>query len=126
MEVSMLKCKLHRARVTETHVDYEGSCAIDENLMEAAGILEYEEIHMWNVTSGERFITYAIKGERGSRMVSVNGAAAHLVKEQDVVIIAAFARMPPQEAKLFKPALIYLNAENHIERTGETIPVQAA
>lgn len=126
MEVSILKCKLHRARVTETHVDYEGSCAIDENLMEAAGIVEYEEIHMWNVTSGERFTTYAIKGERGSRMVSVNGAAAHLVKERDIVIIAAFARMTPQEAKDFKPALIYLNAENRIERTGETIPVQAA
>ncbi|MBF0611519.1 MAG: aspartate 1-decarboxylase, partial [Magnetococcales bacterium] len=86
MRVSLLKCKLHRVTVTDVHIEYEGSCAIDETLMEAAGIREYEQIHVWNVNNGERFVTYAIRGARGSGMISVNGAAGHKASQGDILI----------------------------------------
>src|SRR5690625_7937471 len=85
MQLTMLKGKIHRATVTRVERDYEGSCAIDEDLLDAAGILEHEQIHIYNVTSGERFVTYAIRGQRGSGMISVNGAAAHRASEGDLV-----------------------------------------
>jgi aspartate 1-decarboxylase len=91
MQCTMLKAKLHRAVVTHAEVDYEGSCAIDGNLLDLSGILEYEQIQIYNVTNGERFTTYAIRAEAGSRMISVNGAAAHKAQPNDKVIICAYA-----------------------------------
>ncbi|MBF0160859.1 MAG: aspartate 1-decarboxylase [Magnetococcales bacterium] len=121
MELSLLKCKIHRATVTETHVDYEGSCAIDETLMAAAGLREFEQIHLWNVTNGERLTTYAIRGGRDSGMISVNGSAAHKANAGDIVIIAAFAQMSEQEADTFQPYLVYVNENNKIHSVGRTL-----
>ncbi|MBF0096661.1 MAG: aspartate 1-decarboxylase [Magnetococcales bacterium] len=112
MELTLLKCKIHRAVVTETHVDYEGSCAIDEDLLEAAQMREFEQIHIWNVTNGERLVTYAIRGKRGSGMISVNGSAAHKAAAGDIVIIAAFAGMCEEEAVQFRPHLVYVDGAN--------------
>ncbi len=126
MEISLLKCKIHRASVTETHVDYEGSCAIDENLMDAAGLREFEEIHLWNVTNGERLTTYAILAARGSGTISVNGSAAHKAKNGDILIIAAFAHMTPEEADQFAPTLVYVNNANVMERVSRSLPMQGA
>ena len=89
MQTTMLKCKIHRARATHAELHYEGSCAIDGNLMDLAGLLEYEQIQIYNVTNGERFTTYAIRGEEGSGIISVNGAAAHKASVGDILIIAA-------------------------------------
>lgn len=126
MLLTMLKGKIHRATVTRVERDYEGSCAIDEDLLDAAGILEYEQIHIYNVTSGQRFVTYAIRGERGSGMISVNGAAAHRASPGDLVIIAAFARMDEAEAADHEPRLVYADKDNRIARTAGRVPVQAA
>jgi aspartate 1-decarboxylase len=126
MNLTLLKCKLHRARVTHAEVDYEGSCAIDKKLLEAAGILPYEQIQVYNVSNGERFTTYAIEAEAGSGVISVNGAAAHRAKPGDVVIICAYASMSAAEAVSFKPRLIYLDEQNRIVRASNAIPVQAA
>ncbi|MGQ9658653.1 MAG: aspartate 1-decarboxylase [Thermochromatium sp.] len=126
MHLTLLKCKLHRARVTHAEVDYEGSCAIDEELLDLAGIRQYEQIHIYNVTNGERFTTYAIRAEAGSRVISVNGAAAHKASPGDCIIICAYAMMTEAEASVFKPNLVYLNEHNRVIRTGDTIPAQAA
>jgi aspartate 1-decarboxylase len=126
MQLTLLKCKLHRACVTHAEVDYEGSCAIDEHLLRLAGIREYEQIQIYNVTNGERFTTYAIRAEAGSRIISVNGAAAHKAAPGDRVIICAYAGMTEAQARVFKPALVYLDEHNHVLRTGESIPAQAA
>lgn len=126
MQLTMLKGKIHRATVTRVERDYEGSCAIDENLLEAAGILEHEQIHIYNVSGGERFVTYAIRGERGSGLVSVNGAAAHQARAGDLVIIAAYARMDEAEAARHQPRLVYPDADNRIARTAGRVPTQAA
>ncbi len=126
MELTLLKSKLHRACVTHAELDYEGSCAIDEELLEAAGILEYEQIEIYNVTNGERFTTYAILAERGSRVISVNGAAAHKASPGDRLIICTYARMSQGEAKRYQPRLVYLDVDNNITHTRNTIPAQAA
>jgi len=126
MQLTLLKCKLHRASVTHAELDYEGSCAIDEDLLALAGIREYEQIHIYNVTNGERFSTYAIRAEAGSRVISVNGAAAHKAAPGDRVIICAYAGLSEAEAKFFKPTLVYLDADNQVLRTGDAIPAQAA
>jgi len=126
MQLTLLKCKLHRACVTHAEVDYEGSCAIDEELMELAGIREYEQIQIYNVTNGERFTTYAIRAEAGSRVISVNGAAAHRASPGDRVIVCAYAAMDEAQADAFKPSLVYLNEYNRVLRTGDQIPAQAA
>ena len=126
MQLTLLKCKLHRACVTHAEVEYEGSCAIDVTLMEAAGILPYEQIQIYNVTNGERLTTYAIEAERGSRVISVNGAAAHLAKPGDRVIICAYTGMDAADAQAFRPRLVYLDEHNRIIRTGHQIPVQVA
>ena len=122
----MLKCKLHRGRVTHSELDYEGSCAIDSELMELAGIHEYEQIQIYNVTNGERFTTYAILAEAGSRVISVNGAAAHKADPGDIIIVAAYAQLNQQELASFKPSLVYLDEENRVTHTSHSIPVQAA
>ncbi|CAD7850880.1 MAG: Aspartate 1-decarboxylase (EC 4.1.1.11) [Olavius algarvensis Gamma 1 endosymbiont] len=126
MQLILLKCKLHQARVTHAELEYEGSCAIDEALMEAAGIREYEQIQIYNLTNGERFTTYAIRAEAGSRVISVNGAAAHKASPGDRVIICAYAAMSEAEADRFEPSLVYLNEHNRVVRTSDRIPAQAA
>jgi aspartate 1-decarboxylase len=126
MQLTVLKCKLHRACVTHAELDYEGSCAIDADLMRLAGVHEYEQIQIYNVTNGERFTTYAILAEAGSRVISVNGAAAHKAAPGDRVIICAYAGLDMGEMQEFKPKLVYLDEENKVIRTGDTIPIQAA
>lgn len=126
MQLTLLKCKLHRACVTHAELDYEGSCAIDTEFMRLAGIREYEQIQIYNVTNGERFTTYAIQAEAGSRVISVNGAAAHKASPGDRVIICAYAFMTEAEADAFKPSLVYLGEHNQVLRTGDQIPAQAA
>lgn len=126
MQVNLLKAKLHRACVTHAELDYEGSCAIDGDLLEAAGIREYEQIQIYNLGNGERFETYAIRAEAGSRIISVNGAAAHKARVGDRVIICAYVGMSNAEAEVHKPKLVYLDEVNHVTHTRNTIPVQAA
>ena len=98
MRLQMFKSKIHRATVTHADLDYEGSVSIDEELMDAAGVLEYEAVHIWNITRGTRLMTYALKAERGSGIVCINGAAAHLNKPGDLVILATFAELEAAEA----------------------------
>ncbi|MES9872112.1 MAG: aspartate 1-decarboxylase [Candidatus Sedimenticola sp. PURPLELP] len=126
MQLTLLKCKLHRACVTHSELDYEGSCAIDKDLLDLAGILPYEQIHIYNLANGERFTTYAIEAERGSRIISVNGAAAHKASPEDRVIICSYATMDEAEAAVFKPSLVYCNEHNHIVGTSDQIAVQVA
>jgi aspartate 1-decarboxylase len=126
MHLTLLKCKLHRACVTHSELEYEGSCAIDAKLLEAAGIREYEQIQIYNVANGERFTTYAIMAEAGSNIISVNGAAAHKASPGDRIIICAYATMDETEADQFKPTLVYLDENNHITNMRRSIPVQAA
>lgn len=126
MQLTMLKAKLHKAWVTHSELEYEGSCAIDSYLLESAGIHEYEQIQIYNVDNGERFTTYAIRAEAQSGVISVNGAAAHKASPGDRVIICAYAGVEPSELVRFKPTLVYLDAHNRIVRTGNTIPTQAA
>jgi len=126
MLLSVLKCKLHRACVTHAELDYEGSCAIDRNLLDQAGILPYEQIQIYNIANGERFTTYAIEAEAGSRIISINGAAAHKAAPGDRIIICAYAGLDEKELANFKPSLVYLNELNHITHTGEQIPTQVA
>lgn len=126
MHLTLLKAKLHQARVTHAELEYEGSCAIDGRLLDTAGIHEYEQIHIYNMNNGERFTTYAIRAEEGSGVISVNGAAAHLAAPGDRVIICAYAQLDQAEVADFKPNLVYLNERNQIVRTGHAIPVQAA
>jgi aspartate 1-decarboxylase len=126
MNLHMLKAKIHRATVTHAELDYEGSCAIDENLLDASGILEHEQIHIYNIGNGERFVTYAIRAQAGSGIISVNGAAAHKASPGDLVIICAYADLDAAEAVDHKPRLVYPDAANRVMRiTGET-PAQAA
>ncbi len=126
MELTLLKSKLHQAQVTHSELEYEGSCAIDAELLTAAGILEYEQIHIYNLRNGERFITYAIQAEAGSGVISVNGAAAHKASPGDRVIICSYVRLPRHEAVNYKPTLVYLGGDNQIIRTSNQIPVQVA
>ena len=126
MLTTMLKAKLHRARVTHAELEYEGSCAIDSQLLQAAGIHEYEQIEIYNITNGERFSTYAIRAEEGSGIISVNGAAAHKANVGDIIIIAAYVGLNQQELANYKPKLVYLNESNEITHTRNTIPVQVA
>lgn len=126
MTRTMLKSKLHRAHVTHSELHYEGSCAIDEALMEAADIREYEQIQIYNVSNGERFTTYAIRAERGSGIISVNGAAAHKAAPGDIIIIATYAQYSELELSRYSPNLVYVDADNRITASRNHIPVQAA
>jgi aspartate 1-decarboxylase len=114
MRRTLFKSKIHRATVTHADLDYEGSVTIDENLLEAAGICEYEAVHVWNVTRGSRLMTYALKGARGSGVVCINGAAAHLNKPGDLVILATFAEMDEAEARAHVPKVVLVDAKNRI------------
>jgi len=126
MQYTLLKSKLHRARVTHSELDYEGSCAIDARLLDTAGIHEYEQIHVYNVNNGERFTTYAIRAEENTGIISVNGAAAHKAQPGDVVIICAYAVLNAHELANFKPTLVYLDEHNRITHCRNAIPVQVA
>lgn len=126
MQRTMLKSKLHRVHVTHSELHYEGSCAIDENLLETANISEYEQIHLYNVTNGERFSTYAILAERGSGIISVNGAAAHKAAPGDIMIIASYANYNELELQKFSPQLVYVDEQNRIQSQRNAIPAQAA
>jgi aspartate 1-decarboxylase len=112
--------------VTHAELEYEGSCAIDAEFLEQSGILENEQIQIYNVDNGERFTTYAIRAEAGSGIISINGAAAHKAEPGHRVIICAYARMSEAEAKSFKPNLVYFDGKNNIKRTSSVIPVQLA
>ena len=126
MQRTMLKSKLHRATVTHSELHYEGSCAIDEALLDAANIHEYEQIQIYNITNGERFTTYAIRAARDSGIISVNGAAAHKANPGDLVIIATYAVYNELELARYAPELVYVDADNRIMDTRQAIPVQAA
>ncbi len=126
MQRTMLKSKLHRVHVTHSELHYEGSCAIDEVLLEAANIREYEQISIYNVTNGERFSTYAIRAERNSGIISVNGAAAHKAHPKDIIIIASYAVYNEIELEKFSPQLVYVDSDNRIQSQRNAIPVQAA
>ena len=124
MQRIMLRGKLHQARVTHSVLNYEGSCGIDLDLLDAAGIIENEQIDIYNVETGDRFHTYAIAGERGSKMISLNGAAARKAAVGDRVIICAYGMFDESEIAAHKPRLVYLDTQNNIARTGKDIPVQ--
>lgn len=110
----MFRSKIHRATVTHADLDYEGSVTIDECLLNAADIFEFEAVHVWNVTRGTRFITYALRGEPGSGVICINGAAAHLAKPGDCVIIATFCQMSDTEAREHNPLIIQVDEINKI------------
>ena len=126
MQRTMLKSKLHRVHVTHSELHYEGSCAIDEALLDTANIREYEKIHLYNVTNGERFSTYAIRAERNSGIISVNGAAAHKADPQDILIIASYANYSEIELEKLHPQLVYVDNNNRIQSQRNAIPAQAA
>jgi aspartate 1-decarboxylase len=126
MQRTMLQAKLHRVRVTQSELHYEGSCAIDDDLLEASGIREYQQIDIYNVTNGERFTTYAIRAQRGSRTISVNGAAAHRAKPGDIMIIAAYSSYSEAELNDFHPSLVYVDGDNRIIAQRDQIPVQTS
>lgn len=123
---TMLQAKLHQARVTDVELEYEGSCAIDGHLLNTAGIREYQQIHIYNMNNGERFITYAIRAEDNSGIISINGAAAHKASRGDRIIICCYAELNSAELLNFKPTLVYLDERNRITRTSDNIPVQVA
>jgi len=126
MQITMLKAKLHRATVTHSELGYEGSCAIDGNILDLSGIREYEQIQIYNINNGARFTTYAIRAEEGSGLFSVNGAAARLACPGDLIIVCAFGILDQEEAENHKPTLIYFNGKNEVQRSATSIPVQAA
>ena len=126
MQRLMLKSKLHRVTVTDAELHYEGSCAIDEALLEAADIKEYQQIDIYNVNNGERFTTYAIRAVRGTGTISVNGAAARKAVTGDLLIIASYVMMNEVELQRFEPDLVYVDARNRITRQSRQIPAQAA
>lgn len=126
MHLTLLKAKIHRATVTHAELHYEGSIAIDGRLLDAAGIREYEQIHAWNIANGERFVTYALRAEEGSGIISVNGSAAHRAQPGQLLIIAAFAQLAEAELAQFQPQLVYVDADNRITHTHRSIPRQAA
>src|SRR5690242_18277986 len=112
MKLNVFKSKIHRATVTHADLEYEGSVTIDADLLDKANILPFETVHVWNVTRGTRLVTYALEGPRGSGAVCINGAAAHLNRPGDLVILATFADMTPEEARRHKPVVVRVDAQN--------------
>lgn len=122
----MLQAKIHRVRVTHSELEYEGSCAIDDSLLDASGIREYQQVDIYNVTNGERFTTYAIRARRDSGIISVNGAAARKASPGDILIIAAYAGYSELELQKYQPSLVYVDERNRVRDRRGHIPVQAA
>lgn len=114
MKLRMFKSKIHRATVTHADLAYEGSVTIDSDLLRAAGILPHEEVHVWNVTNGSRLVTYALEGPAGTGTICINGAAAHLTRPGDLVILATFAEMSQKAALRFAPTVIRVDQHNRI------------
>ncbi len=126
MERIMLKSKIHRATVTQADLDYEGSITIDEELLELTDIKEYELVKIWDVTNGNRLETYAIKGQRGSGIIGINGAAAHLIRKSDLVIIASFVNMADEEIPVdYAPKILIMDSKNRVKEM-KHIPVQTS
>lgn len=121
---TFLSGKIHRAVVTQCELHYEGSCAIDDDLLEAAGISENEQVHIWNINNGERFVTYAIRAKRGSGTISVNGSAARRAAVGDLVIIAAFSQVPVEAVGAHRPKLVFVDGQNRITDVRDAVPVQ--
>ena len=115
MRRRMFASKVHRATVTVADVDYEGSVTIDADLLDTAGILEWEEVHIWDVTNGARLATYAIAGPRGSGVIGINGAAAHLIHPGDVVILATFVELDDAEAREHQPTAVFVDEHNRVK-----------
>ena len=113
---TMMKSKIHRARVTESNLEYEGSVTIDEGLLENADIQEYEQVQIYNVTNGERFTTYAIRGGRDSGVICINGAAAHKAKKGDILIIVTYGQYQDGDTASFEPKRVYVDEKNRIMR----------
>ena len=126
MHITLLKAKLHRATVTHSELGYEGSCAIDSDILDLAGIREYEQIQIYNVNNGARFTTYAIRAQAGSKTFSVNGAAARLACVGDLIIVCTYASFSHEEAQSHHPNSVYFDGKNQVIRTAAEIPVQAA
>ncbi len=122
MRRTFFRSKIHRATVTHADLDYEGSVTIDGDLMEAAGMMDYEAVHVWNITRGTRLQTYAISGARGSGVICVNGAAAHLNKPGDLVILATFAELEESEARTHEPRVVLVDGANKILSTVSEVP----
>jgi len=114
MMIEVLKSKIHRATITEADIHYIGSIAIDENLMNAVNLIENEKVHIYNIHNGERFETYVIKGERGSGIIGINGAAARKVAVGDLIIIVSYAMMDFEEAKSFMPSIVFPDENNQL------------
>jgi aspartate 1-decarboxylase len=125
MRRTMLKSKIHRATVTSTDLHYEGSLTIDADLLDAADILPNEQIHVWDVTNGTRLVTYALPGERGSGVVQVNGAGAHLIQTGNIVIIATFTELRTKDARKHEPEVVFVDGQNR-PRAAEAAEVSAA
>ena len=121
---TLLKSKIHRAVVTQCELHYEGSCAIDEDLLDAADIAENEQVHIWNIDNGERFVTYAIRGQRGSGMISINGSAARRASVGDLVIIASFAGLDGAQIKTHQPKLVFVDSANKQTELRHAVPTQ--
>lgn len=121
---TLLKSKIHRVTITSCELHYEGSCAIDEDLLDASNIAENEQIHIWNINNGERFVTYAIKGERGSGMISVNGSAARRATVGDLIIIAAFAQVHDEQVVEHMPQLVFVDDKNKQAELRHQVPTQ--
>ena len=123
MKLNVFKSKIHRATVTHADLSYEGSVTVDANLLDAADILPYEAVHIWNVTRGTRLMTYALPGPRGSGAICINGAAAHLNSPGDLVILATFAEMTREEARVHAPTVVRVDSHNRIlDETGPELP----
>ena len=123
---TLLKSKIHRVAVTDCELHYEGSCAIDEDLLDAADLSENEQVHIWNINNGERFVTYAIRGERGTGIISVNGSAARRAAVGDLIIIAAFGLVAEDRVASHRPKLVFVDTANRIQEERAHVPVQAA
>lgn len=124
MKQTFLNAKLHRVNVTQVELDYEGSCAVDINFLKAAGMQEYEKVDIYNVTNGERFSTYLILAEENSKTISVNGAAAHKVSLNDILIICTYSSLSEKEVATHKPTLVYFDKNNNIIDIKNSIPEQ--
>ncbi|MFD0669149.1 aspartate 1-decarboxylase [Ramlibacter sp. MAHUQ-53] len=121
---TLLKSKIHRVAATHAELHYEGSCAIDEDLLDAADIMENEQVHIWNINNGERFVTYAIRAQRGSGIISVNGSAARRASVGDLLIIASFAQVHETQVKEHQPKLVFVDEANRQKELRHAVPVQ--
>ena len=125
MFIEMLKSKIHRATVTEANLNYIGSLTLDNNLMDAAGLLEYEKIQVLDITNGNRIETYVICGERGSGKVCINGAAAHLIHDGDLIIIVSYCRLNDSDVRDHAPMIVHVDKKNQVIRKSKKEPILA-